>query len=188
MIFQGKDKEGLKTILIERGIKFFRKLKQKIVFILGEFFWREHSIEEAIDQIKFIDNRKLNTNEEITSFCEELVNNPFDINQFQYRIFICENDLNQTILFFQFDHSLSDGIGFISLISKLTDNFDIKKFPKLKDQSIFIRIVNFFSFPVMIFYLFYRFYLVRNTKSPFRINGELSGKKKMSQTKDWTFS
>jgi hypothetical protein len=185
-VFEGKNKEKLRKIIIERTVTFFKKMRQKIVFVLGNYYWKEFSVEEAINQIKFIDD-KLNTTEEINAKIEELVRNPFDLNEFVWRIYLCENDNNQTVMIMQNDHSFGDGMGFVSFTSKLSDGFDITKFPKLKDKSLLERLMNSILIPFFIPYVLYIVYLTKNGRSPFKVYKPHTGIKKRTATKLYKF-
>jgi hypothetical protein len=188
LIYEGKGKEKIKEKFIENGVKFFKKLRQKIIFTLGNFYWKECSAEEASQQIKFINNNvKLNTNDEIRIHLEHLVKQPFHINEFQFRVFIGENDNDQTIFILQSDHSLTDGLGSACLLSKLADNFNIENFPKIKEKDIWKRIKNKILIPFLIPFVLYKVYMTRSGESPFKAYKEFTGEKKSAYSQLYNF-
>jgi len=114
-------------------------------------------------------DEKLNTEEDFSKFLEKSMHTPFKINGFQYRVFIGENEREQTYLILQSDHSLGDGMGYHCLMSKMTDGFDINKFPKTTGKSFLTKIKDnilaWFFIPFALYFL----YAKQSGKTPFKI-------------------
>jgi len=85
-----------------------------------------------------------------------------------------------TFLILKFEHSLTDGLGYISLIFSLADNYDINNFPVLRRPSLIqiikAKIIAILMFP---FYVLTSFYnnLIRLDfgDTPFKVKGKFSG-------------
>ena len=54
----------------------------------------------------------------------------------QYEIQLCKYETGKMVLLMKMDHSLSDGIGMLSFLMAIADNYDISMFPQLKTPSI----------------------------------------------------
>jgi len=166
-IFEGRAKTEMKSVFYERGIKFFKRLRQKLVFRLGNYYLKEYSEEKAMKQIALIDNNLI-TNEDFDEFRRKITKVPFQLNEFLSRIFIGENDNNQTFMIFQFDHMLGDGMAFNCLIARLTDDFDIKNFPSIGNKSNFVKFKNKILAPFYSLDVLSMMYLNKTPNTPFK--------------------
>ena len=167
LVIEGHIKKKFIENFIEKGIRHFLKLRQKPIVILGDFYWKNCSENESVNRIIELDE-KLNTEDDIKKFSNNLIDKPFNIGEIQYRLYISVNYLNQTVVVLQFDHSLCDGIGLICLLMKISNDFDIKKFPQLKKKSVFEKILNTVLIPFYSFYAIYRLLIDYIPTGPFK--------------------
>ena len=187
LILNGKKKEEVKSLFIERCVKFFKRLRQKMVFRIDNYYWQEFSEDEAIKQI-FLTEKKLNTEEEIIAYGEELIKTPFRENEFQWKVFISENDNGQTVFIIQKDHSIADGMGLMCLISKFTDDFNINNFPKIKKKTLLQKIKMKILSPFYSVYVLYRLFLSRSGNGPFKCYKKYSLEKNTIISKRYDFT
>lgn len=193
LVFEGTNKEGFKKIFIERGIKHFHRLRQKMTFTLGSFYWKEYSQEEAVKQIKFIEDKDaeglFESDEKIMRFGEKLVTVPFEKEEFQWRLHIADNkEANKTIVIIQADHSMWDGFGLLCLISKLTDNFDFKNFPRPRSNKTWMtKLKENILVPFFIPFSLYLLFGTRGGNSPFKIYKDFSINKETIFSKKFDF-
>jgi hypothetical protein len=165
-VLEGNVREKFKQTFINNGIKHFRKLRQKPVNLLGSYYWNLCSENEAIKQIIDIDH-KFDKDEDIDLFLSKLTHNPFTKNELQWRLYIAENN-NKTTVIINWDHSLCDGLGLMSLIFKLTDCFDIKNYPPLKKKTNSEKIFNLCMIPIFTLYVLYKLFFIRSGRGPFK--------------------
>jgi hypothetical protein len=122
--------QKIRELLITRAITKNEKLRKKLVRILGSFYWKDVSIEEAKTRIR-IHNVVFKNKEEVINFSREEINRPIDLmNELPYEFIICEYE-NKGCIFFKLDHSMSDGLGMIALTLLISDNYDPSLVPSI---------------------------------------------------------
>jgi hypothetical protein len=157
------DKEGIKNLVIEKGIKKFKKLRSRLTFRLFEWWWQEVAIEEGLKRIEILDKDKLGcsikSKEDLTNWAYGELSKKFDIKkELPYKFMIIENQENapeyQNLLLLKFDHSFSDGVAIMNFICGMADNYSTKLFPATMSKSI-NKIYDIFA------YLFFPFYCMK---------------------------
>jgi NRPS condensation-like uncharacterized protein len=167
LIFDGMIADNFIQIFINKGIKYFKRLRQKPVTVFGEYYWKTFAENEALKQIHRID--ELNTDDEILYFLNNLTNKPFIKDDYQYRLYVCENSNNQTIAIIQFDHSLCDGYGLMSLLVKLSDSEDMNILQNIKPKTFFNKLLNYIKIPFFSIFAIFKLYTGNDSKSPFKL-------------------
>lgn len=199
LIFEDFEPEKIKNLLIEKGIKNFRKLRSKVVFKFLEWYWEEGTIEEAIKRIEIIqgnDKFKFDSHDDLLALAYQEIGLRIDIlNELPFKFTIIKNEKAKikNILMIKFDHSFTDGLGFIGLMCALADNYSIDLFPRTtsKQTVLLDYVILFFMIPYYIVYNFYRNLITLSTgASPFKLSGnkQNTGQPQISISKNYDFN
>ncbi len=134
----GFNAEKIKQLFIEKAIKKVSKLRCKVTNFLGNYFWQELPLEEAIKRVKIINpsEQPITNDEEILKYMEKDINIFFkQLDEIPYEIKIipykCEGNNQEGAVVFKLDHCLSDGLGMLSLICFMADNYSEKVYPPI---------------------------------------------------------
>jgi len=193
LILDNFDPKKLSELLIERGIKKIQKLRSKVISFLGNYYWKEVPLDKAIERISIIQNHNIKDDTDIYKFIENDINIFYDtLNELPYEIKIIpyKNSESGAILF-KFDHVLSDGLGMVSLMCCLADNYDVNVFPTVMKNFKYRwneYIINWISF---IYYgpkVFYEMFKSEPEKTPFRKIKVEKGQVKISISGDYNIS
>jgi hypothetical protein len=187
IVLEGKVRDAFKKKLVEEIIPFFEKLRQKPIFLFGNYYWQMFPEAEARSTIHDLDVKGLNSPDEIIAYINANVNNYFSLNEHQYKLYITENENDQTVVVLQCDHSMGDGIAFVSLFCKLTDGFTIDKFPPLRRKHILSKILNYIIFPFYLPFCMIKVFLLRSGPTPFKFKTGPTMNKKVYQCKKLEF-
>lgn len=178
LIFENFEPEKIKKIIIEKAIKNFRKLRSKLVFKFWEWYWEEVSETEALNTIEIIkndDNYCFLKQSDLLDYAYSEIINHFDLSKdFPFKFIIISNDKANigSVLVVKFDHTFTDGLGFIGLITGIADNYSIDLFPQstLKKKGILDYFMMLTTLPYYAFYSFYRNMVsLSSGKSPFKL-------------------
>jgi len=140
--------EKFKKIFEERVLKI-KRMRQSVLEIFNEKFWKEHTIEETLNQFSKIDTLK--TYEDIISYKESLFSKNLRFDKPLWEVYFQENfDNNKSLLFFKIHHSITDGGGTVYLLSSLTDNVKLVQEyrSKLPNISCIIKILLILASPI----------------------------------------
>ncbi len=181
------DAEGIKNLIIEKGIKKIRKLRCRLSYDFFEWWWKETSLEEAISRIEIHNspNSKINlkNKEEFENWAHEQLASRFDYtNELLYKFFIIENKDNDSefknLLVLKTDHSFTDGVSLMNLICGIADNYDQKLFPATFSKS-YHKVYDILAFLLFPLYLIKTMYLVffdlKTVETPFKSNNPMNG-------------
>jgi NRPS condensation-like uncharacterized protein len=180
LIFEDFEPEKIKNLLIEKGIKNFRKLRSRVVFKFFEWYWEERNIDEAIERIEIIKNNdkfRFDSHDDLLAYAYKEIGQRIDIiNEMPFKFVIIQNEKSKfkNVLMIKFDHSFTDGLGFIGLICALADNYSIDLFPRtnFKQKGFLDYLVLLCSIPYFIISIFYRNLITLSTgASPFKLSG-----------------
>lgn len=169
------DADKIKNLVINKGIRRLKKLRSIVTYKFFTFFWKEVKVEETFDALKIISS-KLNDEEELHNYLTNELNNPIDTfsGKVPYEIHLIPYKENKGIFLFKFDHILSDGLGLVSLICTIADNFHVNIFPSVMRRAnpgLLKRILSsmweFISFPIYAFFLIRESYHRTITDNPF---------------------
>ncbi len=181
----GFDAEKIKQLFIDKAIKKVRKLRCKPIHFLGNYFWQEQPLQKAIERVKIINQNNIANDQQMLAYIQQEINIYFDqLNEIPYEIKIIpytnNNSNNHGAIVFKFDHCLSDGLGMLSLIAFIADNYNPESYPSIMKNykiSWLKEILSYFSF---IYYgpiFFYNISRKVGDSSPFRNDKKrLSGK------------
>lgn len=140
------DKENLKQALINRYFLKFPKTLSTIKMVLGDYYWNTPSIERLSikEKLELVDSHISQTSmyhKDINKFINDEINKPLDpfkqcsmiqiIELLDYKHFNDSNFKNKGFLFIKGDHIMTDGLGAISVVGHVDEEFNIKKFPRL---------------------------------------------------------
>lgn len=194
------DIEEMKKAIINRGIKVYKRLRSVNVYKHFDFWWKELPLEDILTKHLPFDIRintcKFETKKDMINYSYDELNQKFDIyNELPYKfIFIQNNEgMYRNLVIFKADHILSDGVGFVGLLSSLAQNYDVKLFPqsmKKKSANILGIISSILLMPYYAVYNFYRnLYSLNMGKTPFKSETKpISGIPKISLSKEYSFS
>ena len=161
-----------KKTIITRVISQIPKMRSKIVYKLLNFYWEETPIEEAISKIQII---SLPNKESLQDYLDSHVSKRIDnYNNIPYEIYIIKYDDNTGgAVHFKFDHVASDGLGFLSMLCFLSDDFSPELFPKIMNgkytYSALRELKDTILFPLHIFIAIYTILFSSWERTDFKI-------------------
>lgn len=189
------DIKAFKELFNER-IKMIPRLRQMIARKHYDFWWKEYDYKTALEKLEFeiVTDTALKTREDIYEYMNQESNILFDLEkELPYKLILFSNkdNLKGDVLFFKFDHIFSDGLGYVSLLFGMTDNFSSKDFPLVVKFSIIDRIKAYIFSP---FYILLNLYIIyvkcNNGDTPLKNNinsSNLSGKSNKSVSRRFIF-
>lgn len=165
----------MNDFITEKIIKSIGKFRSKLIYNFGEYFWKEFPFNEEIPNKNIIIKENF-SKEELNNYLNNEANTPINIfSDYPYKFnIISSNEENKGYLIIKYDHILTDGLGLISTLCLLTDNFDYSIYPtliqRLKSpkwyQTIYLYIVSvFYMISISISSSLYRI-----IKSPYKSN------------------
>jgi hypothetical protein len=194
LIFDKIDVEKMKNLLIERGIKNFGKMRSVHEYRFLDWWWKELPLEEVLNNSNYNPieiseiNIPLRNKDDLTEFCNQIIVTPIDpMKSLPYRLNIVINKNEESsfkhMLLIKFEHSFTDGIGLISLIGGLANDYSLEMFPWAKRQkkvtflSQFMFIfLTFLQLPYLLTYPYYRNLVsLKSGETPFKSNKKFSG-------------
>lgn len=126
---EGFNLNELKQHLVKTAFSSISKLRSKIVYKHFSLWWKEHSISDAVENC--IETRKGSFSElsEFNNYLHDELRSGFALlDNYQFKFIILQNEKNLTglknILIFKYDHILTDGMGAVSILATISDNFD----------------------------------------------------------------
>lgn len=172
-ILENLEIEKLKELIIERGIKKFKKLRSIHEYKFFDWWWKEIPLEDCLYGNKYrpfeiLENTEqiFNTKDDIINFSKELLKEKLNCkNELPYRFTIVKNEIGEIKNFFmiKFDHSLMDGMSSVSLLAALSDTqFSPNLFPGVgikKNVMILQRIAMILMLPYYFLYSIYKTYI-----------------------------
>lgn len=178
--FENFNAEKIRELTLERAVRKIPKFRKKLIHKFGNFFWTDATYEEASERVVIINNEKFKNDEDVFKLAEDEINlhiNSLEELPYLIKLFPHHNKNSGTVIF-KFDHVFSDGLGIISTICSLADNYDRNIFPSIM-RSFKFRwyhdIIDWLSFiyfgPMVVFSMFSG----GETNSPLRINEYSSG-------------
>lgn len=193
------DLDKIKESIIERGIKTYKKLRciQHVKFL--EFWWKEMPLSDCLGRLNplrvKINYKKFNEIQDLIDLSYEELPKTFDLeNELPYQFTLIKNDEGRyrNILVLKFHHSLSDGLGFIGLITALGENYSLKLFPqsmKKTGPSLFQITLSLIQFPYyLILPFFQHFFTLKSGPTPFKNNKNKTGLPKTSISQQYDFA
>ena len=190
-------REEIKKLIIERGIKKVDRLSfiRRIKFF--EFWWEKLPIDEVLSKVSFIDdNSVLNDEKDVIRCINKYLKYEFDVeNELGYRFIFANNPNSKQgpFLLINFDHAVTDGQGFVSLICTMADNYSLKLFPSVRMPSYLDFIISYIMIPYSI-YLFItsNLQLMQQSSKPcpirMPIDVSVSGESLQGLSKHYNFS
>ena len=172
--FSNFNPEKLKTFFIEKLLKKVPKLRYKLKYSFLEFYWKEiNDISEALEKVMI--KPKLKNEEELTQYIHKELNKQIDIfEEIPYEVHILQvgDDETKGVALLKYDHILSDGLGLVTSLCMISDNFTEEMYPKImrnmKEPRWYELIYLWIVFPFYCSYITFYFYLYRPAKNPFR--------------------
>jgi len=189
--------DKMKEFLIERVVKKFPKFTIVLVEKFHNFFWKNMPLENAIRKIRNIQTEYIKDQLEFLNYINIQVNSPTDIyNDYGYEFHLIKFNDNpkEGALVFKFDHAFSDGLGALSVIACIADNYESSLFPRIMHKQnhfnylnfsfIWKLISDFISFPFL-FYNCSRFVNPNHILNPQSVNR--TGESIISISKSYNF-
>jgi NRPS condensation-like uncharacterized protein len=184
-VFEKYDKEAITKLIINKGIKQFKRLRSKLVYRFFDWWWEEISPEEVIKEVLVLDEKKVlfKTKEDLVKYCIEELAIRFDLTkEMPYKLIFINNDKSETdmkyILIIKFDHTLTDGLGFMSLMNGLADNYSIDLYPKGMYKPISL-LQSLMAFSMILYYAIYPVYRnlfgLKSGQTPWKTDKPLTG-------------
>lgn len=191
MMFDNTFSEKALREFCENMIKKLPKFRSKLEYKFFNYYWKEVSLEEAFKQVKTIQTPFSTEEDFLQDFIGKEVNNPIDIfEELPYELTIVHIGEDKGAIVLRMDHTMSDGIGMITALCCLADNYNINIFPKfLQGNNIpwykyyIIDIVSsIFYFPQVL----KKIELVNDKETPIRTLNNLSGFSKFAVSKSFS--
>lgn len=181
MKFKSLDSSKFVSNFIEKGIKNFERLRSIRTIKNMEFWWKILSIKEATDGlvVRHI-TKEINTVSEINAIVSKEIHEPINVEKrLPYELIFIKNKSDfGDYLIFKFDHAFSDGLGIVSLLFALADNYSLTLFPFNKKYSWASYIINLVLIPYFFLKLMLSLMNFSKDKSPFKVE---NGKTKSCQ-------
>jgi NRPS condensation-like uncharacterized protein len=174
--FETFDADLLYKIAVEKVVTKIKKLRMRVVKRMGNYYWKEVSIEEAKSRVTIINNLNINNDEELHKYLSQEVNihiNSFEELPYQVKIIPYAKPTGNTAgaVVIKFDHVVGDGLGMVSTILCTADNYDPNMFPsvmknlKVKWYHKILDVLSLLYYGPMIIFTFM---LGESKKSPFK--------------------
>jgi hypothetical protein len=168
MLIDDYNEAALTTHFIKalQSIRKFRLMLKKAFF---SFYWKEVDMAQVPTRIKAIPGFK--SEEDFLAYCQVEMNNFIDIySELPYTVELASIGPSvdkKGAIIFKIDHIVSDGLGIVTAICAISDNYDIHMFPKIMQANSNIpllkRIWNFFVLNLSFF--IYGPYVLFNTQN-----------------------
>jgi hypothetical protein len=180
-IFDDFDAEKIRELFIKRGIMNIKKLRQKIVYKFGNYYLKEiQDINEAYERIQIINDSNIKNDEDMHKYAQVELNNIIDtLKDLPYEIKIVRYAGGEGgAVLWKIDHVMSDGLGIVSTICALADNYDINVFPPMMRNykyKWYIQVLDWLQF---IYYgpqVVVKMFTKDPNPSPFRQNSIIGG-------------
>jgi len=180
--------EKIKSLIYEKAIKKFSRLRKKVIHSYGGYYWKEFPAAEALKQIKIFPEINLKTNEDIENYTLKQQSIPYTFNEFPYEFQVMKHGEGGIILV-KFDHCVADGIGMIGLLVAMSDNYSLDLYPKLPDISLFYKFLIHLLLPIYIIKYFITNSFLKYSNTPFRLDKDFkrTNKKKIGISKYYSF-
>lgn len=176
--------DNFKTKFNER-LRILERLRCVLVKTQLDVWWKILSYEEALKRIVFREvqvNLKTFEDTQVEVERELLIYEDYE-NRLPYEFIILKNSNSELgdVMLFKFDHLFTDGLGYISLLFGIADNYNTNDFPHMGKFSIYETVKAYVLSPLYIVISFYRnIFEIRGDKSPFKNDGRMIGRTKYS--------
>lgn len=141
---------------LKEAIKKVPKLNARLKYFLGNYFWEYKSMtEERFNRIVNEKKDFINDYKDAYQYFNREINIPLNLNETTFECILLpyKKVPNQGVLIIKIDHSVGDGLSIVSLLTCLSDNFNINILPKQylpRESSYFNQVLYIFVF---LFYL-----------------------------------
>lgn len=173
-------------------VKNIERLRSMLVKKNLDIWWKVLSYKEAINLLEFREIEvEINNLDEVQNhvFSELKVFDDYE-NKLPYAFIVLKNknkDIGDVLLF-KFDHYFTDGLGYISLLFGIADNFNVADFPGMLKFNRWEKIKAYLLCPIYIALSFYRgAYELLSDQSPFKPK-KMTGNFKYGVSKRHSFS
>jgi len=143
-------------LLINKAIKQNKKLRKRVVKKFNNYYWTEVPLEDAIKRVRIVEGQ-FNSKDDILNYSRKELDNHINImEELPYEMQLIKySNREGGALIFKSDHTMSDGLGMISLTLTLADSFSEDIIPNILKLGknipfylkIVMEIVDFFLFP-----------------------------------------
>jgi hypothetical protein len=163
---------------ITNGLKSIRKFRLLVKKAFFNYYWRELNKDEIPKRIHIVKDYK--NDEEFLNHCKAEINSFIDIfNELPYTVEIArigkEEDKKGGIMF-KMDHIVSDGLGIVSALCAMADNYNPSLFPKVFQNNtnisffkkVWNKILVNLSFIIYGPYFLYQSQIIKGCKTPMK--------------------
>lgn len=169
---------------LKEAMKKNKKLNSKLVYINGNYWWKdlEFSEERFNKVVRYV--RNINSQEEAIEYLKSILHEILDLSETGLIIYVIPIKNGEVVIGFKNDHSFSDGLGMISILYALADEVNEDFFPKsLKNKMSLDFKQQIFNFMVFILFGWFGIFklLLKRPKSTI-LNNQVSGVAKISKT------
>ena len=139
--------------LYQKGIMNIRKLRQIPINIFGFYLWKDIDSDEAIKQVSLM-NDTFKSESDVIDYWNKWAHKKIPYSQPQWEMKLVENYSEDTsLLFIKCHHSLTDGMGILTLFAFLNDDsFCPKTIPDLKKPTLLQKLIIKFTHPLVSLY------------------------------------
>ena len=131
-------------------MKRMKKMRYRIVDILGDFYYKELPIEQALGTVFVIIPQELKDYKDIDKFIEENINVELPLSEPQYRYFYKEHFGNGSLLVWKQHHSFCDGASSMAFILASGDHYDPSAMIPIRKVSFMQKLMLKLSIPLLL--------------------------------------
>lgn len=134
---------NVKNAIIEKLLKRIPKLSASVRTVLSEYCWNTPQIAKLSSddraQIYLKRIKEVSMKEsELDKYIEREANKPLEVfdSPIEFHIVSYTDNLNDGVLYSKVDHCFSDGLGNVSLLGFLDDDFSLDKYPSILRRKV----------------------------------------------------
>ena len=165
------DFESFRNHVYDRAVKNVHKLRSIADNLLGVLVWKDMGAENAKAQLKKCE-AKLESEEQCQNYIEELLNKDMDFSKPLWEFILCEDySKTESVVLVRMHHALTDGNGYVSLMSCINDEqYKLKLDKEFPKPNIFMDIFFTIVGPIYSLYLVAKFFLRSSDSNAKKVN------------------
>lgn len=189
--------DNFRQIVLEKGLKKFRRWNYRVVKRFGFYFWQELDPLDTLDQVSLVSKEEaegLKEEKDLVKYCEKLFNKRFDETRPAWEWKILQNyQGSKSVLFLNVHHTMCDGMSMMTYMTFLNPDSQEVAVPEGRSIPLMFKIAYYTLFPVWIIMSYIKLKSVKpdqNIKeSPIRPEGnKIKGNKQFIVSKEYKFS
>jgi len=168
----------------QKGAMQMKRMRQKIVQVLGDYYFQDIPVEEAI-RIKRVEE-SIRCEADINEFCSKMINEKIPLSKSQWELYFVEDySPTESVIIWKNHHVLGDGISAQAVFVALSDEYNPEALPPIRKVSAIERVLMKVFTILYAPMVFYKMLFTRDRVSPFNNKNALCGVKKCLTSKDF---